>query len=411
MTRSRLLDLQTPKAYLEDDCEQCGTCLSRCPVMGLSTTEAKVEIRNLREGRYSRVLRDCTTCFACDFACPRGCNPGELVQERWRLMNRERGPRERARYFLPHSKPNFRTYVIDRMPPEEKALVESWRDLTPAEEVCYPGCNIITTPLLTRTRALEGLDIRGGLEYCCGEMYFRMGLFDQVRQVAKKTQAYFDVLGAKKVTILCTAGYYMFTRVLPHFGADYSFEMESYLHLLKRRLDSGELEFTRPLDMTVTIQESCYGKQFGPDYMDIPREILSRAGARVVEMENSRERMLCCGIGAGFSPYSAYNPLRMTLSALGLMREAKRSGADALVTYCSGCMQMFSTGRILYRTGLPIYHMLELVMMALGEEPPKFKERRARHMLEGMMRHQGPHLLSRRRFRVPDVDAGVEEGS
>ena len=397
------MEYQTPKPYLEESCTLCGTCLSRCPVLGLSKSEARLEMDNLREGRDSRVLRECTSCLDCDFFCPRGCNPGELIINRWAEINSERGLPERARYFLPHSKPNFRTYVLDHMTPREKEILRSWSDLTPAGEVCYPGCNMITTPLLTQTKALAGLDIRGSLEQCCGEMYFRMGLFDQLRQVAKRTQGFFDSLGARKVTILCTAGYYMFTRVLPHFGAEYSFEMESYLELLKRRLDSGELQFQKKLDMRVTIQESCYGKQFGAGYLAIPREILARAGVEVVEQENIGECMLCCGIGGGFSPASAYNPFRLTPSTIRAMMAAKRSGADAVVTYCSGCLQMFSTGLLFYRTGLPAYHILEIIGKALGERPEQSHNRLSRNMLLGTLRHQAPALLSRRRFQPPAI--------
>jgi Fe-S oxidoreductase len=393
----------TPKKFREDSCVECGTCLSSCPVLELSRREAVREIRKVKAGLESRALARCTTCLDCDFACPEGCNPGELFINRWHSVISERGLPARAEYFLPHSSPNFRSYVIDRMTPEENDMLDSWKDRTAAEDVCYPGCNMITTPLLTRTRALEGLDIRGSLEYCCGEMYFRMGLFDQLRGVARKTQEFFEHLGAKRVTILCTAGYYMFTRVLPYYGADYSFEMESYLELIKRRLESGELEFTRPLDLTVTVQESCYGKQFGREYLDLPREILEAAGCRIIEMKNHGECMLCCGIGAGFSPYSAYNPLRVTGYTLGVMRRAKESGADAVATYCSGCLQMFLTGSVLYRGALPTYHILELVSMALGEEPSTNHRGIGLKMLAGTLRHQSPLLLSRRRCAIPDI--------
>jgi Fe-S oxidoreductase len=398
------MEFRTPKPYLEDSCELCGTCLNLCPVMNLPVEQAKREMSNLREGKPSRVLRECTTCLDCDFFCPNGCNPGELIINRFGEVVRERGLPERARYFMPHSPVNFRTFVLDHMSRREKDLVAGWRDMTPAREVCYPGCNMIATPLLTRTRALEGLDIRGGLEYCCGEMYFRMGMFDELEQVARKTQGYFERLAAEKVTILCSAGYYMFTRVLPHFGADYSFEMVSYLQLIESRLQSGELVITEPLDMTVTIQESCYGKQFGQEYMDLPRRILERAGAKVIEMGNSAECMLCCGIGAGFSPYSAYNPVRLIPYTVKVMREAGKTGADAIATYCSGCLQMFSTGKLVYPLGPPVYHVLELLGMAMGEQPERWHGKFARRMLAGTLLKQGPALLSARRFKPCDID-------
>lgn len=398
------MEYMTPKPFLEESCEGCGICLSKCPVLQLPEKKAREEIKKLRQGLHSIVLEKCTSCLDCDFFCPNNCNPGELILNRWSEIVKKRGLPERARYFLPHSVPNFRTYILERMSPLEKSLVRSWSDMTPAEEVCYPGCNVITTPTLTQTRALKGLDIRGSLEYCCGEMYFRMGLFDQLRQVAGKTQKYFEALGAKKVTILCTAGYYIFTEVLPYFGADYSFEMQPYLKTILKGLDSGALQIKHPLNMKITVQESCYGKQFGREYLDLPREILSRAGAEIVEMENNSECMLCCGIGSGFSPYSAYNPLRLTTSTIKVLRAAKRTGADAVATYCSGCLQMFSTGAVVYRTALPVYHLLELLGMALGEDIG-LNEGTGRRMLAGTLRNQTPALLSRRRFKPPDIDS------
>jgi len=398
-----LMEYRTPRPYLDDACEQCGTCLMLCPVMRMTEDEAKREIANLREGRPSRVLKECTTCLDCDFFCPNGCNPGMLIINRFGEVVDRQGLPERARYFMPHSPVNFRTFLIDRMTPREKKIIEGWRDMTPAEEVCYPGCNMIATPLITQTAALDGLDIRGGLDFCCGEMYWRMGMFDQLEQVARKTQAYFDALGARKVTILCSAGYYMFTQVLPHFGADYSFEMVSYLEVIDRKLETGEVKITNPLDMTVTVQESCYGKQFGQEYMDLPRRILERAGATVIEMGCSAECMLCCGIGAGFSPYSAYNPLKLVPYTVKVMREAGKTGADAIATYCSGCLQMFSTGSLVYPLGPPVYHVLELLGMAMGEKQEKWHGRFARRMLAGTLLHQGPALLSRRRMAPPDI--------
>lgn len=401
------MDCRTPKPYLEDRCEQCGTCLMLCPVLHLDEADAKREIGNLREGRPSKVIRRCTTCLDCDFYCPNSCNPGELIINRFSEVIAQRGLPVRARYFLPHSPLNFRTFVMDGMSRREKKLVESWKDMTPAEEVCYPGCNMIATPLLTQTKALAGLDIRGDLAYCCGEMYFRMGMFDQLEQVARKTQGFFDTLGAKKVTILCNAGYYIFTNVLPYYGADFKFEMESYMQLIHRRLASGELEITHPLNMTVTIQESCYGKQFGQEYLDLPRRILEKAGCEIVEMGNNGECMKCCGIGAGFSPYSGYNTVKIAADSFNLLREAGRTGADAVVTYCSGCLQMFLSAKMLNPLGPPVYHILEVLGMALGEPKPNWHKRFAVRMFAGTAINQGPKLLSRRKFKPGSIESPV----
>ena len=296
------------REFVEQACTRCGLCFSKCPVMDLSVKQARDEIRRLIAGEPSRqVLQKCTSCFACDTICPEGCNPCELVLQRWHETYRTRGLPVRARHYSPHEALNFRTYVVSRMPREERERIRRWEDLTPVDEILYPGCNIITASFLTRTRALEGLEIRGGLDYCCGETYYRMGLFEEVARVAKRLERYFKTLRVKRVNILCTAGCNMFLNVLPSFGVDFDFEVRPYLPVILEKLESGELPVTHPLEGTVTIQESCYGKIFGDSYMDVPRRILEVLGLEVIEQKKTRSRALCCGIAGGFSPTSGYH--------------------------------------------------------------------------------------------------------
>jgi len=268
---------------------------------------------------------------------------------------------------------------------------------------------MIVTPLLTKAKALKGLDIRGRLEVCCGEMYFRMGHFDRLREVAQITTKFFDLIHPDKVTILCTAGYYMFKEVLPHFGGRYEFDFESYLELLNSLLQTGKLAFTQEIPLKASVQDSCYGKQFGNEYLEIPRNILKKVGIQIVEMEHQRERVLCCGIGAGFSPQSAYNPFAMAFSALRILREAQKKGAEALIVYCSGCLQMFSTAKALVPINMPVFHILEIIEIAMGGVPPRFSGKLGRTMLKGVIRNQFPYLLSSKRFLVPQIDDPFSE--
>ncbi|MBN1770392.1 MAG: (Fe-S)-binding protein [Deltaproteobacteria bacterium] len=396
--------LQPARPFVEEACTRCGLCLSECPVMGLPPETARDEIERLIAGQPTRhVLRECTSCFACDHLCPAGCNPAELVLQRWHEQYEREGLPLRARYFTPHEALNFRSYVVERMPADERELLRRWSDLSPTDEILYPGCNLITAPFLTRTRALEGLEIRGTLDHCCGETYYRMGLFDEVRKVARRLERYFKTLRVKRVNLLCTAGCNMLTNVLPSFGVDFDFEVRPYLPVLLRRLESGELKLARRLEGTATIQESCYGRQLGNEYMDVPRRILERLGLRVVEQGLCRDRALCCGIAGGFAHDSGYHLLDVTRATLRSLLGARATGADYTVTYCAGCLQMLSAGRLLLPLGGPVYHILELLSKALGEETPHPMGWRARAFLTGTLRHQGPLTFSRRRYRVPEI--------
>ncbi|HOE19405.1 MAG TPA: (Fe-S)-binding protein [Spirochaetota bacterium] len=383
-------------------CKECGECLHQCPVLQMTPDEAISERKKLNSGSVSaKIMKRCTTCFACNLVCPQGCNPAQQIIDLWHNAYRSKGLPLRARYFDPNHSTNFRTYVVDRLPYDERAMIEKWKDTSECAEILYPGCNIITAPYLTQTSLLEGLEIRGSLDVCCGETYYRMGLIDEMYKVAERLERYFKKLGVRKMIIPCTAGRNMFTNVLPSFGVKFDFEVVHILPWLWERMEKGKIVIKEKLNMTVTVQESCYGKIFGNEYMDIPRKILNRIGVQVIEEKLSRSHALCCGIAGGFSIKSGYHPVDIaheTFRSLGL---AKQTGADAIAVYCAGCLQMLTVGQILYPFNrMPVYHILELLQMAIGEKPARLNKKRAQTLFTGVLKNQVPLLFSLSRHRV-----------
>ena len=321
----------------------------------------------------------------------------------------------RGKYFMTlyPNYPNFRSYAADRYNEEEKQLVQKWRSLEPlkTDTLTYPGCNVILTPTLTQTSLFDELDIRGRLEYCCGETLFRTGYKKELFQVTNRLDKWFNILKPKNLLVLCTAGTNVFRNVLPHYGLTYKFEkITSYLEWLWDKFEKGEIKITNPLNMLVTIQESCYSKMFGDEYMDLPRKILKKIGCSVKEMEHNRENMRCCGIGAGFSVDSAYNSLKIRDATAKNLNEARATGADAICVYCSGCLQQYHTAKMLYLKEIPpIYHIIELIQMAIGETPKRLAPHTAKNMFNGIMKHQMPRLLSPRKFKLPEIPEDPSE--
>ena len=389
----------------QQSCTVCGECLHQCPVMKLPLEVARDEMKKLLAGQETRyVLQRCESCFACNSICPEGLNPTGLILERWHEKYEQDGLPQRARYFMPHSRVNFRTTVINQLPDDEKALLRAWDDASPCEEIFYPGCNWLTVPYLSRTRLMDGMNIRGCIDLCCGEMYYRMGHFDELEQVAKKLSNHFQKMGIRKMIIPCTAGFNMFNNVLPEYGAKFDFEVLHFLPIILDKILSGEIVVKNRLDMRVTIQESCHAKCVGEEFLDIPRKILNLIGCNVIEQDPCRDKALCCGIGGGFSHFSAYDPIHMMRSTITTLRNARKTRAQAMATYCAGCMQMLAVGQIYYPLGwMPVYHILELVQLAIGEKPQRLYRKRAWQMLAGTLRNQLPDMASRKRFHIKDI--------
>lgn len=367
--------------------------------MALPLDLAREEILNLIEGRETKyVLQKCNSCFACNFVCPDRCNPAQLILDAWHRQNLGAGLPATASFFLPSAKSNFRTYVLERLPRDEKRVVESWRDVSKTEVALYPGCNFIVSPYLTMTGLMDGMSIRGTLDLCCGEVYYRAGLYEASYLQAEKVKNHYENMGLKKLIVPCPAGLNMFTRVWPElYGISPRFDVEPFLGWLLTRIDSGRIRLRHRLDMRVTVQESCNGKLLGDEYLALPRKLLDRLGVEVVEQEFCRDRALCCGIGSGFSHFSGYHPLHITLATVRCLKSARKTGAEAIVVYCAGCLAMLSAGKIVY-PGMPVYHILELVQMAAGEKPRRRQKQRAWLTLKGVAIHQWPKLLSRRRI-------------
>ncbi len=395
-----------------DRCTLCGECFHRCPVLRLPLETARREMQALMEGKDSPVLRDCTSCLACNLFCPTDARPANLILDRWHEAYLREGLPARARYFLPHARPNFRTDILDRLPPDERAAVARWGRDDPAPEFLYTGCNLLTAPYLTFSSLFAGLAIRGSLDYCCGEMLFRMGLYEAVEQVARRLTYWFRRLGARRVYLLCTAGLNMFQNVLPQFGADFSgIQFQHYLPVVLERLRSGDLRVVRPLAQEVTVQDSCHARALGPSFADLPRQILEAVGVRVREAPHSRQEQLCCGIGGGFSHTSAYHPFRILLSARTTSRDHRRARADATCVYCAGCLEMMSVARFADPNRRPVMHLLELVQWAVGETPRRRQGTLAWQFLLGAVRRQFPRLLSRERFWLEELPVVPEGGS
>jgi hypothetical protein len=347
--------------------------------------------------------------MACNLICPEDCRPANLILGRWHAAYRDHGLPSRAAYFLPHARPNFRTDILARLPLDERQAVARWREDRPAREFLYPGCNLITTPYLTFSRLFDGMEIRGGLDYCCGEMLFRMGLYEPLEQVARRLTLWLRRVRARRVYLVCTAGLNMLRHVLPQYGADFSgVQFFPFLALLLERLESGKLGSVRPLGWTVTVQDSCHARLVEPGFADLPRRLLDAIGCRVREAPHSRELQLCCGIGGGFSHASAYHPVGLLRSARATSRDHRSVAADATCAYCSGCLEMLSVARVADPSSRPVFHLLELVQQSIGEIPRRRQAALARQFLLGTVRCQFPRLLSGERFWLPDLPVEPE---
>lgn len=383
-----------------DDCELCGECLSQCPYVNLSKKQAAREIFRLTNDRHSVMLEKCAGCMTCSTVCPNGCDPYALIRARWYERYREKGLPASAAYMMPHIFPNFRSTV--KLSKSEKKLLEKIAAPPDSDTVLYTGCNSLMYPAIYESSIFNGLPPFGSLEYCCGEMYYRMGLLDSARESALRLKEIFGRLKIKKMVFICAACMDMIAYVFPReFGIDFDFEKQFLPEWILDKIDEGKIEMKIPLRKKVVVHDSCHAKIMGPEIHEAPRKLLERLGADVQELPHTKDTSLCCGIAAGCSRFSLADMARASLLRL---REFRESGADATVTYCNGCQISLGMVKLFTPFVPPMIPLVQLVQQAAGEKPPLgLPVSRSRQVLAGLFRHAGPKTLSPGRFFMKPI--------
>ncbi len=402
------------REFLRDRCDFCGMCLHQCPVLSLPLETAQAEMKALVETGTSRVLEKCTGCMACNSYCPAQANPHTLILSRWGERCRKEGLPQRASLVLPYQKPNVYTLMIEQLPEQERALVEQWREnwLHPKDSSTqiFAGCNLLLMPGMADSKIFSGVPIFGAPELCCGEPLYRMGYWDAERAVAKHIQSAFRRMPVHTMIFPCLACLHIFKHVYKAvFDVSFNFEMISMEEWILDRIDRGELSVT-PLNKRAVIHDNCWPKASGDFYFDRVRRLLERLGITVVEPKHTRENALCCGMCAPAAQFRLRDALR---AAKARLREFEETDADMVIDYCGGCDWLFAVARRLLfsRSSKPIYHLLDVVRMASGEEP----RHESPALAKAIVRTAGPRLIggymSPRRFHIEHImEQPVEPG-
>ena len=394
------------KSFVRERCDLCGDCLVRCPVLAYPADMAREEMQALLDGRPNVTLLHCTGCMACNSFCPTEANPHTLIVTRWNERYRREGLPARGAAVLPYQEPNLYTRTITRLPADEQALAdawrENWRNPPQADTMVYAGCNMLLQPFLMDSRLFQGMTIFGATSLCCGEPLYRMGCWDAERVVAQHLKSEFARMGFKRLIVPCLAGYHLFRYVYPEvFDVHFDFEVVSILDFLDERLAAGDLEI-KPLGLRATLHDNCWPKASGERIFERSRALLARLGVEIVEPAHTRESALCCGMCAGAARFSLRDTLRASKRRL---KELRATGADMAIDYCGGCGWMFGLADLLSlpRRRMPVYHLLEVVQRAIGEVPKRRTNARVRTAVRAILGQLALAYLNPKRFWIRDI--------
>ncbi len=363
-------------------CTECGRCSAQCPATASGKPLAPRQlILNLRDYLYEHpeqmlakgdgggvakenivgtvvaddVLWSCTTCRACEEACPVLIEyVDKIVDMRRHLVQEEaRFPTELTRTFK-----GMETQGNPWGLSAEKRM--DWADAAGlevpllannpnAEYLYYVGCagafddrNKKTTASFARLLLKAGLNfaVLGPEEPCNGETARRLGneyLYQSMAQMAVDLLNGYNV---KKIIVNCPHCFNTMKNEFPQFGGNY--EVIHAADLLSDLIKRGKIQLKEERRHTnVTYHDSCYYGRYNGVY-ETPREILQRLpGMRLNEMERSRNKAMCCGAGGGWMWMEEPRDKRVNLLRV---QQALETNPDMIAVSCPFCTTMFIDG-------------------------------------------------------------------
>jgi len=381
-----------------DRCQNCGKCLELCiylPVAGEDAVREHVEL--VEGGPAETIMKYCIGCGACETFCPNDAHPYSLILDRLHERYVEHGLPERARFLMPTMPNNFREYVTERIPKRERDRIGRWSRETPSGEFLYPGCNFITLAYLADSPVFERLKVAGSLELCCGEMYYRVGMYEDVERLGARLKGYYSQFEIDRMVFVCPACQNMFEHIYPeHFGIEFDFEKVSLWRWILEH--AGEFDLA-PLGIDVAVHDSCHGRMLGEAFQGDVREVLGLCGVNIHESAEGLNLGHCCGIGACTVRLSVVDVAREGLRAI---RAARKTRAGELAAYCGGCLLTLSAIELFSPLHIPIHHVLDYVTRSLGARPPVRHRERAAKMAWGLVLNVAPRYFSSKRIRLEE---------
>ncbi len=387
-----------------DACMRCGECTETCPTGGeaqdveIVTPRGKIlclrefirrqygikarlfgpktiadeDLRELSERAY-----ECTICGQCKTVCPAGLDTIDMWENmREFLVVNGLGPlpaheplvKSIENYDNPWMQPRTQRSRWSKRLGKEVTVGDSLNQ--PHEILYFVGCTAAYDPNIramaentARVLAHAGADFGtlGNDEGCCGSTMMRTGLSEAAEGMVLKNIERFEQASPSVVVTSCAGCYKTLRQDYPRYGR-LPAPVVHIAEFVGGLIDSGKVSPVVRVDKTVSFHDPCHlGRHVG--LYDAPRRIIeSIPGARLVEMERSRENARCCGAGGGVK--TAFPKLADDISGMRVA-DADEVGCEVLTTSCPFCYQSLKSAIASRGSEMEMVDLMELLWRSL----------------------------------------------
>lgn len=356
-----------------DACTRCGRCQDACPAQASGKNlNPKQVIQDLKDHLYAvypglislkpaesrqemigevitdEVIWDCTTCRACQQACPVYIEHIDKIIDLRRNLAMENSQfpeaaQEALKSLNTRAHP-YRGTVATRTTWCEGMDIKVVSDDADIDILYWVGCsaalddrNIKVAQATARVLKAAGINfgILGDEEACCGDPARRLGdeyLFQTLCQQNIEILKGYDV---KKILTTCPHCFNSLKHEYPQFDGNY--EVMHHSQFILELIQSGKLALKKTLGGQAAYHDSCYLGRYN-DIYDEPREILKGLSGNTVELPRHKTNSFCCGGGGGHMWMEEEPDKRVSMRRID---EIVTAGVSCVASACPYCLTMF----------------------------------------------------------------------
>ncbi len=347
-----------------DACVSCKRCQDACPAYATGKSLSPMKVvqalkgaafagpdTNIIEAVTEKALWACTTCFACQDACPAAVeHVGKIIEMRRNLtlMKGEFAGDEARTAFssLEINKNPFGLPPAGRADWADGLGVKPLAEDSAVEIVYFAGCYasydnrnraVATKFMEICSHAGVKVGMLGKEERCCGEPARKLGNEYLYQELAGENVAALNGYGAKKIVTACP--HCRHTLGLHYQDLGLQAEVVHHSVFIKELLDTGRLKL-KPKAFDFTYHDSCYLSRYS-GVIEEPRDVLRAAGGRLTEMDRNKTESFCCGGGGGRALLEEKEGTKISATRVKM---ALATGMPVVATNCPFCITMLEDG-------------------------------------------------------------------
>lgn len=389
-------------------CTECGRCQSVCPAFStgklLSPKKINEDMRHYINDNmndlvsHSRqeldelelehdplvggvipeeVLWACTTCRACEDACPLTIEFVDRIVEMRRslVLEESKFPKELQTAFNGMER-NGNPWNIneDRLKwaKEDDSIEVKTVEENPDFDILYwVGCagaydeqgkKIARAFTKILNTARVNFAVLGNQEQCTGDSARRAGNEYLFSMLAEGNVETLNNAGVKKIVTTCPHCFNTLKNEYPQFGGHY--EVIHHSQFIDQLIKEGKIQLKGDESLKTTFHDPCYLGRHNGEY-EAPRDVLVHVkGLELTEMKNNRQHSFCCGAGGAQMWKEEEKGSEAVRRAR--MQQALDIDAQQVATACPFCLTMLKDANTEMDANVQVKDLAQIVVEHLA---------------------------------------------